>query len=87
MCSRLFWSRPFFPDRYSFGLYQADLDTGKWGGPSSPRPCARDWGKPRKMTMGTVPILDFRGLPPSRAQGHGELGTLQPCRMEAGARP
>ena len=30
--------------------------------------------KPRKMTMGTVPILDFRGLSISHPQGHGELG-------------
>ena len=37
------------------------------------------------MTMGTVPILDFRGLPQSRAWGHGELGPPQACRMEAGA--
>ena len=37
------------------------------------------------MTMGTVPILDFRGLPQSRAWGHGELGPPQTCRMEAGA--
>ena len=36
--------------------------------------------------MGTVPIVIFRGLRQSRAQGLGELGTLQPCRMEAGAR-
>ena len=35
--------------------------------------------------MGTVPILDFRGLGQSRAQGHGELGPPQTCRMEAGA--
>ena len=26
------------------------------------------------MTMGTVPILDFRGLRQSHPQGHGELG-------------
>ena len=38
-----------------------------------------------KMTMGTVPILDFRGLRQSRAWGHGELGPPQTCRMEAGA--
>ena len=31
--------------------------------------------------MGTVPILDFRGLPQSRAQGHGELGPPHPCRV------
>ena len=37
------------------------------------------------MTMGTVPIIDFRGLPQSRAWGHGELGPPHPCRMEAGA--
>ena len=37
------------------------------------------------MTMGTVPILDFRGLLQSRAWGHGELGPPQTCRMEAGA--
>ena len=37
------------------------------------------------MTMGTVPILDFRGLRQSRAQGHGELGPPQACRGEAGA--
>jgi len=37
--------------------------------------------------MGTVPILDFRGLLQSRAWGHGELGPPHPhpCRMEAGA--
>ena len=37
------------------------------------------------MTMGTVPILDFRGLRISHPQGHGELNTPHPCRMEAGA--
>ena len=41
--------------------------------------------KPRKMTMGAAPILDFRGLRQSRAWGHGELGPPQTCRMEAGA--
>jgi len=35
--------------------------------------------------MGTVPILDFRGLGQSRAWGLGELGPPHPCRMEAGA--
>ena len=35
--------------------------------------------------MGTVPILDFRGLCISRAWGHGELGPPQACRVEAGA--
>ena len=35
--------------------------------------------------MGAAPILDFRGLGQSRAQGHGELGPPQTCRMEAGA--
>jgi len=37
------------------------------------------------MTMGTVPILDFRDLHISHPQGHGELGPPHPCRMEAGA--
>ena len=39
------------------------------------------------MTMGTIPIFDFRGLRRSRAWGHGELNTPRPhpCRMEAGA--
>ena len=37
------------------------------------------------MTMGTVPILDFRGLCISHPQGHGELGPPQTCRLEAGA--
>ena len=41
--------------------------------------------KPRKMTMGTVPILDFRGLCISHLQGHGELRPPHPSRMEAGA--
>ena len=41
--------------------------------------------KPRKMTMGTVPILDFRDLHISHPQGHGELGPPHPCRKEAGA--
>ena len=41
--------------------------------------------KPRKMTMGTVPILDFRGLCISHPQGHGELGLPHACRVEAGA--
>ena len=36
--------------------------------------------------MGTVPILDARGLCISHPQGHGELGPPHPCRMEeAGA--
>ena len=34
--------------------------------------------------MGTVPILDFRGLGQSRAQGHGELKSPHPFRVEAG---
>ena len=52
-----------------------------------PDPCGWDCHKPRKMTMGAAPspILDFRGLPQSRAQGHGELGPPQACRGEAGA--
>ena len=28
-----------------------------------------------------APIIDFRGLPQSRAQGHGELGPPHPCRV------
>ena len=47
--------------------------------------CGWDMGKTRKMTMGTVPILDFRGLRISHPQGHGELGPPQTCRVEAGA--
>ena len=42
------------------------------------------------FSIGTVPILDFRGLGQSRAQGHGELKSPHPCRVEAGgglARP
>ena len=42
-------------------------------------------GKPRKMTMGAAPILDFRGLPISHPRGHDELGPPHPSRMEAGA--
>ena len=30
--------------------------------------------------MGTVPILDFRGLPQSRAQGHAEVGPPPPLQ-------
>ena len=37
------------------------------------------------MGYGHAPILDFRGLPISHPQGHGELGPPQTCRMEAGA--
>ena len=36
------------------------------------------------MTMGTVPILDFRGFPQSRAQGNGELDPPTPAGWEAG---
>ena len=31
--------------------------------------------------MGAAPILDFRGLRQSRAQGHGELVPPHPCRV------
>ena len=60
--------------RIHHGLAPASILQG-WRVPSSPCPCARDWGKPRKSRMGAAPIVIFRGLPQSRAQGHGELGT------------
>ena len=40
--------------------------------------------KPQKMTMGTVPILDFRGLSISHPQGHGEMGPPQPPKPAGG---